>query len=462
MGRNHEDLTSLGRELSLDISQSNMFRGMFGDTGFILKTRSIDDLADEISNGDGECLSLHGFDQAQKVNGYHIDTLCRALELNKSIVDVKMNWICQDPMIERLLETFAAMPRLRRLSLRTFTWISEKAFLSIFSNKSLKELEFQGIWIRTALGVRQTVVQTLMRASSIQCDLTKLRLIRCCLRDEDCANLRQFSLSCSDLNELSVRGNRWITGVGLASLVCAKVTRLDLAECAVSSKDLLPIVHTEGSFYPRELILAQNGRISIPDSPSFLQFAEFCVTRLKLLDLSECRIRDQDLLSILGLLQNDGCRLESLLCGGGFSIPVGEIAKTLAKNQTLLSIVLRTSRDEYVSHLEQRIDLVESLKSNYNLHSLEIGCHGSGIAWFEEEAKAATDSTRKEIDFLLRLNRAGRKVLLEDGLAGNPAVLLEILKKTFTQGDDVLYWFLKNGLSTHFVSNCQNSTYQKL
>lgn len=67
--------------------------------------------------------------------------------------------------------------------------------------------------------------------------------------------------------------------------------------------------------------------------------------------------------------------------------------------------------------------------------------------------EASPDPTRREIDFLLRLNRAGRKVLLDDGSAGNPVVLREVLKKTALQGDDVLFWFLQNGLSTHFGNN---------
>lgn len=417
---------------------------------------SVRELAQGIRSGEIESLRLHGFDHARDITPRDIDILCQALEANTSLVEVKMGWSIQEKWVGLLLQKVALLPNLKRLSLKTFTWISETSIVAILGSRSLRELECQGVWVRTAAGGCQTVVEALLGAANVPSDIAKLRLIRCSLRDADCEKLCFFShRCCSGLKELSVQGNPFITGIGLASLVHAKVCRLDMTECAISNEDLSIMVQgdQEGDFGPEELVLSRNDRISTPDSVSFLRFAEFCVARLKLLDLSECRIRDEELLSILALLQTDVCRLETFLCEGNFSIPVQEIAQTLIKNSTLSSIVLNTCRDEYHSHLDKRIFLAECLKMNYNLQSLEINCCGSDIISLEDDYwEEKIDPTRAEIEFFLRLNRAGRKVLLEDGCTGNPVVLREVLKKTATHGDDVLFWFLQNGLSTQFVN----------
>jgi hypothetical protein len=452
-GRNNRPL---GRDVTYDLTQGKVVtaggsRCGGRATGLIPRNISIHHLASEISNGEIEVLRLHGFDHAQGRTVRDMEILCQALEGNNSLVEVNMGWSIQEKSVGLLLEKVASLPNLKRLSLKTFTWISESSMLGILGNKSLRELECQGVWVRTAAGGRETVVESVLGAANVH--ITKLRLIRCSLRNDDCEKLCRFSHLCSDLRELCVQGNRLITGSGIASLVQAKVTRLDMTECAIFNEDLAAIVQVgqEGNFGPEELVLSRNDRISTPDSPCFLRFAKFCINRLKLLDLSECRIQDNELLSILALLRSDSCRLQSFFCEGCFSIPVHEIAQTLIKNQTLFSIVLATCRDEYDLHLDQRTFLADSLRRNYNLYSLEINCCGRNIILYEDDEES--DPTRAEIDFLLRLNRAGRKVLLEDGCTGNPAVLREVLKKTATQGDDVLFWFLQNGLSTQFAKD---------
>lgn len=465
----------VGREVSFNLSQGKItdvshqdsFGGGWGASCVIPKVASVRELADEIRKGDVECLRLHGFDHVRHLRESDMEILFHALEENTSIVEVSMGWSIQERSVALLLEKIASLANLRRLSLKSFTWISENSLDKIVSNSSLQELEFQGVWVRTSSGEgRRTIVHSLVEmGDAMKCKLSGLRLIRCSLRDDDCVKLCSFSRKHqSGLKELSIRGNRFVTGVGLAALMQARVVRLDVSDCALSSGDLVNVVQTaekdEGVCHggPKELILACNRNISTSDSGSFLSFTELCVASLKVLDLSECSIREQDLMCILQMLQRDACRLESFLCEGHFSVPVQEIAELLVKNRTLSSFALSTSRDEYDSKLEKRSCFAQSLKSNYNLHSLQINCCGTDIIVMDRDDldEEQPDATVAEIDFLLRLNRAGRKILLEDGCASHPAVLREILQKSTTQGDDVLFWFLQNGLSTHFVQGVAN------
>jgi len=137
-------------------------------------------------------------------------------------------------------------------------------------------------------------------------------------------------------------------------------------------------------------------------------------------------------------------------------MPIQEIAQLLHHNRTLSFIALSTSRDENDVHFEQRSYLAQCLKSNYTLKYLEINCCGNDIFMQADNEEGESDPTSAEIDFWLRLNRAGRKFLLDDRYGCHPAVLSEIIHKASMQGDDVLFWFLQNGLISHFDQGMMN------
>ena len=407
----------------------------------------IANLAKALSKNDIKALKLLGFDHSRQFRNSDVRLLCRALEANSSLQYVSIGWSLQESTVSIILNQVAKLPQLQTLVLVTLTWIQESAFsLVLLHCKSLQKLECQGVRIRTDHGQDINVVDALSRTtlSSLTSHLTTLKLIQCGIRDGHCRDLVRC-LQCLNIHELSLQGNDRLTSTGLVLLVQSRIRRLDLTECAITAMEAFEM----GQGIPKaqwlqELILIRNYKLSSCSS-RFLDFCNVSLIHLKYLDISLCNLTEDHLARIFRLLQNTTCQLESFVCEGKFQIPLDSFGEVVSKNTSLTTLVVKSTRSDCIAIPLEWIRT--KLEQNYRLQHLQIDCR-------EPPNTPESMQARAYINFLLCLNRAGRKILMQDhcldGGVGE-AAWCQLLARSSNQVG-ILYWLIRNGITRLLAS----------
>jgi hypothetical protein len=379
-----------------------------------------------------------------------IQAICQSLYDNEesSIRSVSIGWRLKQSALDAFLPAITTLPQLQTLTLHVHTHLSESSLKNICRNKTLQQMEIRGARMRTEAGVvwncpddryqmedycyeDVNIVGILAHLSHSRTfglfNLQKLKLINCNIQDEHIEELCRHRLA---LDQLCLAGNAGITSKGLALLLeNSPVQHLDLSECGVESLDnngVMEALESE-SCTVQELVLKCNYEIA--DSKSFLSFSSAACQRLRHLDLSFCNLSGHHLSDIFQILKRmkSECRLQSLVLDGCRTIPGPALCDMLAENDSLQRLVLYRKRLDNKPQLSLKFysELAELLKKNDTLKCLNTG-----------------DALPVELNRLLELNRAGRRIL-KDGQEGDWSKVLA--NAACHQEPDNLYWFVRNG-----------------
>lgn len=392
-----------------------------------------------------------GWNEREFYTRKEIKAICRSLNENNSLTRVSVGHRLEKSALQDfLLPAIAPLPQLQVLTLAVHTNLKESTLKMICRNPSIQELEMQGARMQTQAGVildgrdrfymedyayeDVNIVGLLAHLAHNRTigrsNLKSLKLANCGLQDEHIMELYPLPLE-----RLCLAGNGGISSQGLRNLLLQQtdtdtrtrtrthLTHLDMTDCGIESLDGVEAA-LERNQKIQELVLSRNYRIAAASDESFLTFFEKASQRLRHLDLSYCNLSGHHLRDIFRLLQSPSCRLESLCLEGCRNVPGPALCDMLANNQSLRKLVLRRFLKRPLQCCCYYELSKQLLERNYTLEYLDTG----------EDLPA-------ELEFILTLNRAGRRILKEDGHDEEWATILA----KASQRTDVLYWLIRNG-----------------
>jgi len=291
--------------------------------------------------------------------------------------------------------------------------------------------------------------------------LSVLRLEDCDLNDRSVLELVEHILPTSNL---SVRGNRRLTNKAACALVEVAKAGLDMSLCDFSTDDCVAIARAVGARSEPllEFSLCGNYRMESEGLMALLETCPFIVAKL---DFSYCDLSEIMTIQIFQTLskmgrdyRNDiflrhltlhGCRI-------GSTDATNALVELLKQNSPpLRSLVVNDDKNErkYLS-LNQMQQIVEVMPHNFEMEDLVFDYHRN----------INQQQTWREIDKWLRLNRAGRRLLLptakknngSDETGSNRKVVETALKKDQDEwvallnavkaedNLDSIYWVVRN------------------
>ncbi|GKY99038.1 hypothetical protein MPSEU_000859500 [Mayamaea pseudoterrestris] len=236
--------------------------------------------------------------------------------------------------------------------------------------------------------------------------LKSLALIDCGLTDETAVLLADYLHAKGGIANLSVRNNRSIGARGWSRLTQAPIMeRLDASLCDMTCVEVQAVAQgiVQRPWPLSALWLNGNYRIDVPGLVAIT--SPTCCEKIVALDLSYCEIGDYKALKTIMNLQKmtPKARLEQLTMHGSFvsGAEVSNELTLLLKNSSSLRVVrLNDPSTPKVFGVSQLQGLLTSLRDNYDVEELKIDSNGSP----DEE------HILQEMDFLMRLNRAGRRI----------------------------------------------------
>ena len=286
--------------------------------------------------------------------------------------------------------------------------------------------------------------------------LKVLSLVDCDLTDDRVVGLADFLHLRGGLAELSLRGNRKLTGRGLKIICQAPVMkRLDLSLCDLESRAGKAIAEGIAArpWPVEELILSGNHRL---DNASLLALtSSSCCQKVVSLDLSHCACKHHRSILILNALSllSETTTLRRLNMHGTFvgnDVFAHALHDLLSSAAPLRSIHLNDSGDPEPMNAQQLGIVLEGIQNSYEIEHLAIA---------KSQSPKAIQIWRK-IEFALRLNVAGRRILRcprqkpidYQGFPVAPADdWFQVLEKAGGKGADlnVLFWIVREG-ADHF------------
>ena len=283
--------------------------------------------------------------------------------------------------------------------------------------------------------------------------LRSLALVDCGITDRTAMMLADYLHIRGGIARLNVSGNRLIGPRGWGILIQAPVIqKFDACICNLTCCDALAIASSmiKRPWPLGELLLRGNYRI---DTPGFLALtSSACCDKLLALDLSYCDIGDNKALKIVKNLQRlqSTALLQQISLQGslvsGLDVS-SELSRLLQGNTSLRIVRLNDPYNPRVFCSTQLEGLLTGLSQNYNVEEMYLDSNQ-----FPEEVRIL-----KDMDFFMRLNRAGRRVLRAPVASANQQSSTPLeqgkeldlnedwLKVLERAGDDldVLFWMVK-------------------
>lgn len=286
-------------------------------------------------------------------------------------------------------------------------------------------------------------------------NLKVLSLAECDLTDDRVISLADFLHLRGGLAELSLRNNRRLTGRGLKIICQAPVMkRLDMSLCDLEARDAKAIAEGIAArpWPVEEVVLAGNYRL---DNTGLLAMtASSCCQKVVSLDMSYCDNKYYRSVLILNALSRleETTSLRRLKLHGTFvsnDLVADALKHLLMSGTPLRSIQLNDPKDPKPMNANQLRTVLEGVQQSYEIEELMIDTLRS-----PQELEIW-----HEIDFSLRLNMAGRRILRthEDPIdyQGFPVApaddWFEVLEKAGVQDEnlEVLFWIVREG-ADHF------------
>jgi hypothetical protein len=316
--------------------------------------------------------------------------------------------------------------------------------------------------------------------------LKTLELVDCNVTDSQANQLADFLHVRAGvrLARLSVRLNKRLTSEGLRVLCQAPVMeQMDLSLCDLHTLEAKAIAASiaKRPWPLRELILCGNRQIET--SGWIALTSRDCCNKLTNINLSYCVVSCAQVVSILDSLERNlsptaalqeinmqGCpQLHEEEGDAGVS---DSLCRLLRQSNSLRVVRMndpRKSRHQMCSRFWSTNELsrvLEALKHNYEIELLLYDSWRS--KWVGKESSVTANSIRNDMDFVLRLNQAGRRILLEgqgqqqDNRDRTPVpnekkhgglddAWLEVLEKAGKDDLSILYWFVRE--SAHRFGN---------
>ena len=262
------------------------------------------------------------------------------------------------------------------------------------------------------------------------------------MQDSHAVMLADFLHIRGGLEELVVRSNRSLGPRGVAILCQAPVTKtLDLSLCDMDPQTaaaLAPAIAAR-SFPLGELLICGNYRMG---TPALLQLFQPAVCRkLKALNASYCDINDHrvnEMLTAMGSLDHSS-RLERLIVNGSLVAnerTAASWASLLEKNLAPLRCIhMDDPKQPKIWNRHQLEILAEGLRNNYELEDLKFDTFSKSLEM---------RSVLSKIQFYLRLNRAGRRILLLRGNEANESIDWFDVIARGGNDLDVTYWLVRH------------------
>ena len=276
------------------------------------------------------------------------------------------------------------------------------------------------------------------------------------LNDKHAVMLADYLHIRGGVHVLSVRNNRQLGAHGAAVLCQAPIfERLDLSLCdmnPMTAEAIAPALAGRHSVLP-ELILSGNYRMG----PRAIEALTGPIVRniVQKLDLSYCDLTDSRSVSVLRSLQNS--KLQHLCLSGchvSNEMAIDALVQLLRSSGTRLR-TLRLDDPHRPSGFSapQLRQILAALRNNYELEELVVDAMCTNREWTQ---------ISKEMDFYLRLNKCGRRILLcrdetatrskltnTKKKASSPEKLdlewIQVLETTQAQDDfDMLYWMVRH------------------
>jgi len=256
----------------------------------------------------------------------------------------------------------------------------------------------------------------------------------------DCAQLQALT-KCwkgSSLQSLSVRHNRGtLQRDGVQALLSSPIPRIDLSLC-----DLDGLAVHDVNIHPQveSLVLCGNYRMG---TPALLHFLQASVVQL---DLSFCDLTPQRMEEVLRVLGQSSTLQRALLHGANqWSAEAVDLLVDLVESTNLQVLELHDPQKHPSSRAGLNVNdfarVVSSLSSNYTLERFQVDTCILN--------KPRLRELQDELDFYLRLNQCGRKVLLQ----GNGESWLQATNKAQDEDFSVLYWMTRH--SINYLGNVQ-------
>jgi hypothetical protein len=402
---------------------------------------------------------------------------CLSIQSFQLILDPGIQWLPEEPLKELLVR----QTRLEKIELRgvqavVCTRVPAGTGL-LLSTNSPKECPTFTSHCWSDRGVVSWVIVHLHRLER----LATLELVDCNVTDKQANQLADFLhvRGGTRVSRLSLRLNRRLTSDGLRVLCQAPVMdQLDLSLCELYSIEAKVVAASiaKRPWPLRELVVCGNSQIGA--SGWMALTSQECCRRLTVMNLSYCvstRAQAAVILDSLGRNLSSTSTLQEIIMHGcaqmrdqvGDSIFSESLCRLLRQNSSLRAVRLSSSnsaRRLRCSEAWSPKDLsrvLEALRANYDM---EVLLYDSWRCdWAEEEPSATLGEIRNGMDFVLRLNQAGRRHLLDRQNLRLPPVQgrrspkaesaskvwddewLQVLEKAGRDDLDVLYWVVREG-----------------
>lgn len=430
-----------------------------------------------------------GWQSSDFMNTRRCTTLLeRALKVNNSLTSVSIGWRHRDRDV--FLKVLKMIGRhcstLTSLQLVLDDWVPEV----ILSNMLLQLTNLQTIDIRAVKVLRKNALGNMCCDSywrdpcPIDCDhsvvsrvivrhlhkhehLKTLKLIDCDLDDHQIHLLADFLHMRGGIANLSLRNNRTLKVKGL-SIICQApiIESLDLSLCDLDGKAAVAIARSISTrpWVLGELLLCGNYQI---DTRGMLALtSQACCDKLLALDISYCDYSDSKAVETLVSLKNlDSSTSLRQITMHGTRVANGDATRALCQlleTENSLRVVRindRSRPDPKVLSVQQLRGVVAAVKHNYELEQLELDSLQQRNNSHSHNAPSSAFSTPEEmlvwqeLEFYLRLNRAGRRILRVKGASArrnNPwrsrekdVDWFDVVAGCASDDMDVLYWIVR-------------------
>jgi hypothetical protein len=357
--------------------------------------------------------------------------LTDAMKSNTSVTSVSIGWSLRQRSLLIILEAVACMENVQHLSLVLHTELPDWAFDHLKDCVSLRILDVRNVRVHTChpfvfgphcFASREmfyqdhNIVHVLPQLDGI----SSLKLIDCDIQYEQVQVICKHATErIKPLRELSLAHNTTISSSGIQCLLRANIQRLDLTGCEIPPPGARAIASTllslDLSSPLRKLCLSRNIYLGAGLIPLLDASCQWLVH----LDLGFCKIPTDVVFESIP----PRCTLRELSMQGYEEYP--GLQNFLIRNQSLRSLIVNNPEDRTRVAYDTYKQLNRGLAQNYFLENVQVD-------W--------GDSGHVKIDFFLKLNKAGRKILL--GRGGDWAQVLA----SASSDAESLYWLLCNGV----------------
>lgn len=410
-----------------------------------------DDWIQSLNKQDLQQLRI-GWNIDETWNRRRVTILEKALLANRSLRKVSIGWRLDAPTVVAILKSIRHLP-LESLKLILDHPIPESVLKTLLQSQTLLQvLDLRGISVTrrhslirnrqdTSLMDTNVVSRIFGRGnfSLMHPHLTELYLVDCGLTDRTAELLADYMHLRGGLQELSVRSNRALGCKGVQLLVQAPISRkLDLSLCDLGPIEVEALANAlQNRQWPlHHLLLCGNYRLDIEGVVAMTQ--PETLAKLVHLDMSFCDLGDYKTTVLFEALIKarsptlqhvtlQGCRLLS-------NDVVDCLCRLLRANTNIRFLTLDNPASPSGMSLAQLQKVTGCLRDNFHVEELRLDRvrhHEEAYCW-------------QQVAFYIRLNQAGRRVLL----GGSRADWVKALSRS-NHDMELSYWMVLNS-AAHF------------